>query len=206
MDSVKNWYRSKSMNFPPQNNGRSGGGYDFGNNPGDFKSQNYGPTDRALKMATEVGKKLTPSTETKNTVVNAVEHYGRKLIPNEATKQKVSRFYESQVAKLKYAQLKEGYQPGDRDDLTRFAEEDSFYGAHNSSNNSDPFRYPATSTAYSEREVPTIQPLQPQSRLRTSSLSTPAPSTSNSGTSPALAATAWDGTFMRYKEPSTGRV
>jgi len=186
MDSVKNWYRSKSMNFQQsQNQSRP---YDFGNNPAEFKTQSYGPTDRALKTATEVCKKLTPSTETKNTVVNAVEHYGRKLIPKEATKQKVSRFYESQVAKLKYAQLKEGYQPSDRDDLTRFSEDDSFYG-NTSSTDSSYSHHPST-----ERQVPTVQNLHPQSRLRASSLSTATP------------ASDWDGTFMRYKDTAVGRA
>jgi len=188
MDTVKNWYRSKSMNFqqPSRSNDRP---YDFGNSPApDFKAQSYGPTDRALKTATEVCKKLTPSTETKNTVVNAVEHYGRKLIPNEATKQKVSRFYESQVAKLKYSQLKEGYQPAYRDDLTPFSDEDSFYGNQNTDSS---FRHPHGPT---EREVPTF--IHPQSRLRTNSL------TATSAGIPAAAT--WDGTFMRY--PPSGKV
>ena len=52
MDSVKNWYRSKSMNFPPQmTSPNRSTGYDFGsgsNQHGDFKSQSYGPTDRAM--------------------------------------------------------------------------------------------------------------------------------------------------------------
>jgi len=191
MDSVKNWYRSKSMNF--QQNNQNNRRYDFGNSPADFKTQSYGPTDRAMKTATEVCKKLTPSTETKNTVVNAVEHYGRKLIPKEATKQKVSRFYESQVAKLKYAQLKEGYQPGDRDDLSRLtADDDSYYG-HTTS--TDPFygHHTGMHPSASERQVPSV--LDPQFRTRTNSL-TSSPTVPASGD--------WDGTFMRYKD--SGRV
>ncbi|GAU96085.1 hypothetical protein RvY_07577 [Ramazzottius varieornatus] len=176
MDSVKSWYRSKSMSFPKPGSQLESTHW----NNADFKSQAYGSTDsaadRAAKAATEICKKLTPSKETQTTVVNTVGQYGRKLIPNEATKQKVSRFYESQVAKLKYSQLKEGYQPDDRDDLARFSDEDSFHG------------HPEPS-----RQVPTNSfddSLSPHSRAR-------AASTGSHG---------WNGSFMNFnKNGSNGR-
>lgn len=126
------------------------------------------------KTATNVCKKITPSSETRSAVVNTVTDYGRKLIPNEATKQKVSRFYESQVAKLKYAQLKEGYQPSDREDLDKFADDDDFYGMR------------------SDHQVPEDTTFTPIS---------PARITPSSEKMKHSQSADWNGSFIQFKEP-----
>lgn len=112
-----------------------------------------------------------------------VKEYGRKLIPNEATKQKVSRFYESQVAKLKYTQLKDGFHPGDRnEDCSRLTDDDSFYGTSEVQRRN-----------FDDQEVPSSNSaLGPIARLRTSSLG--GRTTGNQE---------WKGSFMQFKD--TGR-
>ncbi|XP_055341535.1 uncharacterized protein LOC129590365 [Paramacrobiotus metropolitanus] len=199
MDSVKNWYRSKSMNFS------------LPGNPMDFKSHShsgsYGATDRALKHAADVCKKLQPSAETRSAVLSTVRDvtdYGRKLvIPNEATKQKVSRFYESRVAKLKYAQLDDGFRPGhgQPDDLTRICVEVD-------SDDSHPYYQPRphADTALArleDQQVPSIEPLSLPARLRTHSLGAGAQPTSAvaSRDENPFGTSDWNGSFMQYKDP-----